>query len=410
MDVNKGMYGNVSLPPQLFSYYLSVSDAKLEVNALNPFPFNNRTANVVFARVENSNGCFDVAKVNLAVSATEPVDQVILESCDMDETNDGYYTFDLNQATSRILAQLPPQNLRVQYYRSLDEAILEQNEITNSFYKNETPFFQGLFIRVESEDNGDCISLGEFVELYVFELPEFYVPLEVIYCQEMDPVELAVFNPQGDYTYEWKDPSGTVISNQPSVLVESSGTYTVTAVSDLNCVSKIREISVRESSVAQIEQEDISIVDGGQQNSISIDTDQLGMGEYEYALDNPIGPYQQEPFFANVLPGIHTLYIRDQLGCGTTEIKVSVIGYPKFFTPNGDGQNDTWQVEGVSFQPGSIIYIYDKFGKLLAELDGTSEGWNGIYNGKQMPSSDYWYRVQLEDGRIQTGHFSLIGR
>jgi len=81
----------------------------------------------------------------------------------------------------------------------------------------------------------------------------------------------------------------------------------------------------------------------------------------------------------------------------------------KFFTPNGDGENDTWQVLGVSSQPMSDIYIYDKFGKLLTQLDASDkEGWDGTFNGKQLPSSDYWFRVQLEDGRIHTGHFSLI--
>ena len=87
-----------------------------------------------------------------------------------------------------------------------------------------------------------------------------------------------------------------------------------------------------------------------------------------------------------------------------------MIGYPKFFTPNGDGYNDTWQVSGVSFQPESKIYIYDKFGKLLAQLDAKGEGWYGLFKGNPLPSADYWYSVQLEDGRIHSGHFSLIRR
>ena len=87
---------------------------------------------------------------------------------------------------------------------------------------------------------------------------------------------------------------------------------------------------------------------------------------------------------------------------------VSVIGYPKFFTPNGDGINDTWQVEGVTFQPNSKIYIFDKFGKLLKKIDPNGLGWDGIYNGKVLPATDYWFMVELDDGRTHRGHFSLV--
>lgn len=111
-----------------------------------------------------------------------------------------------------------------------------------------------------------------------------------------------------------------------------------------------------------------------------------------------------------MIAGKHTVFIKDMNGCGTASIEVFVIGYPKFFTPNGDGINDTWQVDGVISQPNSKIYIYDKFGKLLKQIDSKGEGWDGLYRGNQMPSTDYWYMVQLEDGRIHKGHFSLIRR
>ncbi|MDB9721138.1 T9SS type B sorting domain-containing protein [Winogradskyella sp.] len=85
------------------------------------------------------------------------------------------------------------------------------------------------------------------------------------------------------------------------------------------------------------------------------------------------------------------------------------MGFPKFFTPNADGDFDTWQVKGVSsqFQPNTAILIFDRYGKLLKELDPLSNGWNGTYNGSDMPSSDYWFKVTLEDGRIFTSHFTL---
>jgi len=406
-EINKG---DLTLS---ITYYINEQDAINDNDPIDPPFFNNSISDQVFARAVNLDNCFDIAKVNLEVSATNPLDVLaLLESCDEDDINDGKFTFDLTDASVIILESLPQQDLQIQYYRNQEDAALKINEILpQSAYMNEIAYEQQLFVRIESLSNGECVSVGEYVRLKVNPLPEFEVPVGAIYCQNLEPITLSVSQAQDVYTYEWKDENGTIISTRETVEIVSGGTYTVTGTSALNCVSKVRILEVEESSIASISQDDIEVVDGGEINSIQIDTSNLGIGDYEYALDSQFGPYQEDPFFDGVLPGIHTLYIRDQNGCGIEQIKVSVIGYPKFFTPNGDGYNDTWQVQGVSFQPKSNIYIYNKFGTLLAQLDARDEeGWFGTYKGRQLPSSDYWYRVELEDGRVHTGHFSLIRR
>ncbi|VAV84841.1 hypothetical protein MNBD_BACTEROID02-98, partial [hydrothermal vent metagenome] len=74
-----------------------------------------------------------------------------------------------------------------------------------------------------------------------------------------------------------------------------------------------------------------------------------------------------------------------------------------------DGYNDTWQVYGVNVasQFESIIYIFDRYGKLLKQLSPQSLGWDGTFNGQDLPSNDYWFQVKLQDGRIFKSHFSL---
>ena len=134
------------------------------------------------------------------------------------------------------------------------------------------------------------------------------------------------------------------------------------------------------------------------------------MGDYEFALDDINGPYQSSNLFNNVPMGLHDIYVRDRNGCGSLgPIQVAVLGIPHYFSPNGDGYNDYWNVKGVSseFNHLSIIYIFDRFGKLLKQIGATGLGWDGTFNAKEMPADDYWYTIEFEDGRNAKGHFTL---
>ena len=96
----------------------------------------------------------------------------------------------------------------------------------------------------------------------------------------------------------------------------------------------------------------------------------------------------------------------------STRAPVTIIDYPHFFTPNGDGINDTWAIIGQEGIPISQIYIFDRFGKLLAQLDPDGAGWDCMYNGNQMPGSDYWFKIIYIEGVNSTqkefnSHFSL---
>lgn len=168
---------------------------------------------------------------------------------------------------------------------------------------------------------------------------------------------------------------------------------------------KDRTITVLPSNIATFD--NIEVIDATQNNMVTVFVS--GEGDYEYAIDNPEGPYQDSNVFDNVAAGLHTIYVRDKNECGIVDELISVIGFPKFFTPNNDGYHDYWQVYGLSeeFQPQSVIYIFDRYGKLLKELDPVSPGWDGTYNGFPLPSSDYWFHVTLEDGRVFKSHFTL---
>ena len=136
-----------------------------------------------------------------------------------------------------------------------------------------------------------------------------------------------------------------------------------------------------------------------------------GSGNYEYQLDG--GNWQNSAIFQNVVGcENHIIKVKDAEGCSNDpETTFTILDYPKFFTPNGDGYNDLWNIRCLQTQPG-IISIFNRHGKLLNQFKTNFPGWNGNYNGKLLPASDYWFIVTYydENGKEKQfkSHFSLI--
>jgi gliding motility-associated-like protein len=217
-----------------------------------------------------------------------------------------------------------------------------------------------------------------------------------------------------NYTYVWSK-DGTVLLTEKGYFLNaiSEGLYTVTVTIPnpnplLDSCSRTRTIKVTLSDIAIID--NIRIVDLVDVNTVTVNL-KTGFGDYEYSLNEPLGPFQDSNFFNDVPAGIHDVYINDKKGCRPiTKATIAVVGVPKFFTPNNDGYNDYWSVKGVnaSFNTKSTIYIYDRYGKLIKHwIPSTSEGWDGTFNGSPLPADDYWYTIKLQDGREAKGHFSL---
>lgn len=212
-------------------------------------------------------------------------------------------------------------------------------------------------------------------------------------------------SPTSNYNYVWSF-NGNAIAGETNytLTVNTAGLYAVKATTNQGC-SRTRTITVTASDIAKIT--NVNIVDLAESNSISVTV--TGAGNYVYTLDDENGAYQTENVFNNVSAGIHTVFVKDLNGCGVVPKEVAVLGIPNFFTPNEDGFNDYWNIKGVnaSFNAKTIIYIFDRYGKLISQISPLSQGWDGKFNGQQMPATDYWYSVQLEDGRVIKGHFSL---
>ncbi len=142
-----------------------------------------------------------------------------------------------------------------------------------------------------------------------------------------------------------------------------------------------------------------------------------GFGVYLYQLEYPNGDLselQSSNVFSNLATGEYFINIFDTLGdCSPTRLgPIYIINYPNYFTPNGDGINDNWNIWDLSQQSNAVISIFDRYGKFLKQISPAGSGWDGTYNGEKLPSTDYWFTVDYLPQNSQTrqvfrAHFSL---
>ena len=383
------------------TFYETLADLNDAAVGLNAEAYQNtENGQSIFALVtDTQTGCSSTAQLQLMVSSTA-LSSATLELCDTDGSEDGFMQFDLTEANSVLLQGLNPE-LELSYYESYEDALSESNPLASN-YTNSTAFNQIIYARAENENA--CFGINE-IQLTVFGLPQIETDDEVFYCLNFFPEPITLDSgllegSPSDFSYQWSTGETT-----ERIQVNEIGSYTVRVFNSNGCF-KERRVVVSPSNIATIN--DIEVRDASATNTITVLVS--GEGTYQYALDNIRGVYQDSNVFENVSIGFHTVYVRDiKNNCGIVDGEVSVIGFPKYFTPNDDGFNDRWNVAGLSeqFQPNTKVLIFDRFGKLLKQLNPLGTGWDGTFNGNLLPNSDYWFSVRLEDGRQLKGHFTL---
>ncbi|MGB5172066.1 MAG: T9SS type B sorting domain-containing protein [Eudoraea sp.] len=255
---------------------------------------------------------------------------------------------------------------------------------------------------------------GELVTLN----PEIDFPDTISFCQSETPFLVTSTDIAEGFRWYQIDQFGdeTLISETAEVSLTENGEYRYEAYNTVAQSNGTLECpTTKLFNVVSSERATINSVDvTGQSNGIRITINASGIGDYEYALDSANGPYQESNIFDGVEPGSYTVFVRDKNGCGIVEESVeqdlSLEGFPKFFTPNGDGVNDFWQVIPSPIT-GEInveaIHIFDRYGQLLALLNPNSIGWDGNFNGSPLPSTDYWFNAITNNNQQIQGHFAL---
>ncbi|MFC4741022.1 T9SS type B sorting domain-containing protein [Flavobacterium ponti] len=410
----------------VFTYFTSQANAQNNINSItNITNYTSPNNGVVWTRVENQNNCFRIVKVNLIVSTTTPINNIVLSQCDdyidlNDPSNDGFDYFDLNDATMNILNQFPPnQNLQVSYYINEVDATAGLNSIDTSMdFRNTIANNQLIWVRIDSVINNECFGLGQYVQLVVNPIPNFDLGNDFRVC--LDPITGAgsqTINATpitaGNYSYNWTPANPTTNSsgNQSAIYtVTQPGTYSVIVTNTNTQCENFDSIEVTFSS----EPESVSailITPLFSPGTATIEALPVGgFGIYEYSIDNGIN-WQSSPVFGGLTNGNYTVLVRDVDQCGIISSQsIQTVTYPAYFTPNGDGFNEYWNINGLLQSYQGKIFIFDRYGKFLKEIKPNGNGWDGTYNGQPLPSTDYWFKIEYtENGNRKEfrSHFTL---
>jgi gliding motility-associated-like protein len=376
-------------------YFSSETAAINNLEALPNLYVVNSTSQTIYARIQNINNqeCFDLTSFQVGVHylpiAYQPEALVI---CD-DERNDGVELFDLTTQNTFILNGQSQSDHSISYHLTLEEAQEGINPLTNNFSNTVNP--QIIYVRVENINSPDCYSITNF-ELLVEASPILEMHDLWTICAGGT---VQIIADEGYDYYSWSTGETTRV-----ITVTEPGEYTVTASNvyeTILCASE-KVINVVLSDIAIITQ--IETVDWSQDaNTIAVVVE--GYGDYEYSLDGLF--FQDSNMFSGLSPNEYTVYVRDKNGCGIATDDVYLIYYPRFFTPNGDGHNDFWQIKSAAREPLNKLFIYDRYGKLIKQLKPSDVGWDGTLNGKKLPTNDYWFLLERQNGKTYTGHFTL---
>ena len=141
-----------------------------------------------------------------------------------------------------------------------------------------------------------------------------------------------------------------------------------------------------------------------------------GSGVFTYWIDDDVAHKTTNTMITDLTFASHIIHVVDENGCGSTyqfTLEPPEIFIPSYFTPNGDGIHDRWIIGNLAeTYPNAVVNIFDRYGKLMAQyLGAKSDGWDGTYQGKALPSTDYWYIIEIEEISKQfSGHFTLLRR
>ncbi|WP_347174357.1 T9SS type B sorting domain-containing protein [Polaribacter uvawellassae] len=302
----------------------------------------------------------------------------------------------------------------INYYRQPNKVGL----INPSEYTITDVGTQTIYVHANAIGNENCSDETQF-DLTIYPLLDLHIDGGIICVdsktkQTTDPFLLQSGLDPAIFRVDWFF-DNQLVGTGPNHSATKAGTYTVETTKltpdiGADCNYKPTQVVVK----ASIPEPKVTFLTSSftAPANIRIDFIEKGFGTYVYSLNN--GSYQTSNLFHDLDFGTHTVSIKDTSGICSNPVIVEfkVINHSNFFTPNNDGENETWNISDLKNHPEAVVSIYDRFGKLVTQIRPSGEGWNGNYkNGTKAPSTDYWFTVTfLYQGKPTTysSNFSLI--
>ncbi|MEN2399669.1 T9SS type B sorting domain-containing protein [Flavobacterium sp. MC2016-06] len=340
------------------------------------------------------NGCESVNRLAVTVSIVTPslpINNITANVCD--DLNDESETIDLTSYNAEIATCT---DCAFSYFTTLSGA---ENQTATEKISNPSSYtlIAGttlIYVRIDSNDK--CYQVAQLSLTLVSE-PIISISDVVSLCQNKD---VEVHAGTGFDSYLW-----STGASSESITFTEAGSYSITVTQNHGNVicSSTKDFQVKVSNSATIQ--NLAVQDWtDSDNIIVVELADTSLGNYEYSIDGTT--YQDSNTFSGLATGDYVVYVRDKNGCGTVNQEVFLLNYPKFFTPNADGYNDTWGIKFSETEPTINTKIFDRYGKFIKELNAYTS-WDGTYSGKELPSSDYWFVVTRANGKVYKGHFSM---
>ena len=405
---------NPSLEHELY-FYKTLANAQNDIDRIpNPENFENEiNPQELFIRAISENGCINVSNFFIRTTYVDlgniPPMFVCENSDDVLNNAEGLFDLKIKELEIRSMFNVARAS-KLRFYKNLTDALTTKNELPLNFTSTTTL----IYLRIDN--NSGC---GGIEPINLTVNTSLNINLQDSYTICYNPnlkTPVIISADAANNRFEWRDSSETIVSINKDFFLSSIGQYSLTVYKSENGLmcSVRKDFVVVNPDIATFSQIDVNTEDE-RNNTITLNVN--GNSNYEFSLDNTSFFGNGTSFtFTNVEAGLRTIYVRDLNNCEEPiQTKVSVIGFKKFFTPNGDGNNDFWNIKGLtatSFKSVNV-YIFDRYGKIIGSItDFNSLGWDGTYNGKLLMTNNYWFKaeiIDIDDNVIkQSGNFSLI--
>ena len=318
-----------------------------------------------------------------------------------------------------------PNNLTIEFYNYKD---INQRRFDSPLETSFIDINESTSFLVKSINSEGCHSFN-IIKIEVENEQYFEIDPSFLLCiDENNAIQIPIINSNGNFTYKIYKENELISVNKDQIWINEAGNYTIEAEKmDGYCPGQKQNIIVnklRNPIISDIK----TIIEDNNLLEITISSD--NSENQMYSLDGIT--YQNANTFKNLTPGFYRAFVKNIDGCGE-DSKIAILNnIPKFFSPDGNNQNDKFvvypNIESSNLRDDIEIIeyhleLYNRYGAFIKKIEPYNNynpehrTWDGLFENQALPENDYWYKLEIilldktlneEVTKTKVGHFSLI--